>query len=91
MDTENILYRYVGEDAFPGIPAHDLTQADFDRLPILRQLDVKASASYELVTEASSLAELTVDDLQSQAKEKGLKVSGSKDELIERLEKGASQ
>lgn len=51
MSEEKILYRYVGPDTFPGIPAADLTQADFDNLPILRQLDVKASRSYELVAE----------------------------------------
>lgn len=44
-----VLYRYVGSDTFPGIPANDLSQEDFDRLPILRQLDVKANGSYELV------------------------------------------
>ncbi len=90
MDTEKILYRYVGPDTFPGIPAADLTQADFDRLPILRQLDVKANASYELVAEESTLADLTVKDLQGLARERGLEVGGTKDELIERIEKGAS-
>lgn len=49
MAEDKILYRYVGPDRFPGIPAADLTQEDFDRLPVLRQLDVKANASYELV------------------------------------------
>ena len=48
-DEPQIIYRYVGPDTFPGIPATDLTQEALDRLPILRQLDVKASASYELV------------------------------------------
>ena len=48
------LYTYKGPDEFPGIPARDLTQDDFDDLPILRQLDVKASAAYELVKASES-------------------------------------
>lgn len=39
-------YRYKGPDTFHGVPARDLTEDEFNRLPVLRQLDVKANASY---------------------------------------------
>lgn len=44
--TDKPLYRYKGPDRFVGIPARDLTEAEFRALPILRQLDVKKNASY---------------------------------------------
>lgn len=48
-DEPKLAYRYKGPDKFAGIPARDLTVEDFEALPVLRQLDVKANASYEAV------------------------------------------
>lgn len=45
-DEPKLAYRYKGPDTFPGVPARDLTVEEFARLPILRQLDVQANASY---------------------------------------------
>jgi hypothetical protein len=80
------LYRYVGTDTFHGVPARDLTEEEFGRLPILRQLDVQANASYELVED---LTHKTRDELISLATQVGVEEPEklkNKDALVAAIE-----
>lgn len=47
QDKPVVLYRFTGPDKFPGIPARDLTQDDYDALNIDQKRDVIATSSYE--------------------------------------------
>lgn len=62
MADEKIAYRYTGghepdgrpSQWYEGVPARDLTQAEFDALDAESQKNVKASAFYEKAAKADA-------------------------------------
>lgn len=86
------LYRYIGPDTFPNVPARDLAEDEFTALPILTQLDIKANSSYEEHQEVD-LGRLERDELNDLAAKAGVESPGdlkNKAEVIKAIEAAGS-
>lgn len=54
MAGNDVIYRFLDKGTIYSIPARDLTQADYDRLTLEQQRDVRSGKLYKAATKSES-------------------------------------
>lgn len=104
MDNDEVIYRFLDRGLIHGIPARDLTQQDFDKLPLLLQRDVRSGKLYEPVSDEAppqvptdttpNFEAMTKAQIVAYATEHGIDLGGlddsdTKAELVEAVTAGS--